>query len=42
MMTAVNELQLQINSKKNLSLIDRQGKSFDSNITEVQAQNVVF
>jgi hypothetical protein len=28
--------------KKNLSCIDRQGKSFNTNIAKVQAQNVVF
>jgi hypothetical protein len=42
MMTAVNELRLQIDSKKTLSSIDCQGKSFNSNIAEVQAQNVFF
>jgi hypothetical protein len=42
MMTAVNELRLQIASKKNLSSIDRQGKSLKTNIAKVQAQNVVF
>jgi hypothetical protein len=33
---------LQIDSKKSLSCIDHQGKSFNSNISKVQAQNVVF
>jgi hypothetical protein len=42
MMTAVNELQLQIDSKKILSSIDCQGKSFNTNIAKVQAQNVFF
>ncbi len=42
MMTAVNELQLEIASKKTLSAIDCQGRSFNTNIAEVQAQNVVF
>ena len=41
-MKEVNELRLQIDSKKTLSCIDRQGKSFNTNIAEVQAQNVVF
>jgi hypothetical protein len=38
----VNELQLQIASKKALSAIDHQGKTFITNIAEVQAQNCVF
>jgi hypothetical protein len=38
----VNDLRLQIDSKKTLSCIDRQGKSFNTNIAKVQAQNVVF
>jgi hypothetical protein len=38
----VNELQLQIASKKTLSAIDHQGKTINTYITEVQAQNVVF
>jgi hypothetical protein len=42
MMIAVNELQLQIDSKKTFSSIDCQGKSFNTNIAKVQAQNVVF
>ncbi len=41
-MNEVNDLRLQIDSKKTLSCIDRQGKSFNTNIAEVQAQNVVF
>jgi hypothetical protein len=38
----VNELQLQIASKKTLSAIDHQGKTINTNIAKVQAQNVVF
>ena len=38
----LNDLRLQINSKQTLSCIDCQGKSFNTNIAEVQAQNVVF
>ncbi len=38
----VNDLQLQIDSKKTLSFIDRQGKSFNTDIAKVQAQNVIF
>ncbi len=41
-MKEVNELWLQIDSKKTLSCIDPQGKSFNTNIAKVQAQNVVF
>jgi hypothetical protein len=41
-MNEVNDLWLQIDSKKTLSCIDRQGKSFNTNIAEVQTQNVVF
>jgi hypothetical protein len=40
-MKEVNELRLQIDSKISLSCIDRQGKSFNTNIAEVQAQKVV-
>ncbi len=40
-MKEVNDL-LQIDPKNTLSSIDCQGKSFDTNIAEVQAQNVVF
>jgi hypothetical protein len=35
-------LRKQIDSKKTLSCIDHQGKSFNTNIAKVQAQNVVF
>ncbi len=42
MMTAVNELRLQIDSIKSLSSIHHQGKSFNSSIPEIQAHNVVF
>jgi hypothetical protein len=38
----VNELRLQIASKKNLSAIDHQSKTVNTNIAKVQAQNVVF
>ncbi len=41
-MKEVNELQLQIDSKKTLSCIDHQGKSFNTNIATVQAQKVFF
>jgi hypothetical protein len=41
-MKEVNDLQLQIDSKKTLTCIDCQGKSFNTNIAEVQAQDVVF
>ena len=41
-MKEVNDLRLQIDSKKNHSCIDHQGKSFNSNIAKVPAQNVVF
>jgi hypothetical protein len=41
-MKGVNDLRLQIDSKKTLSCIDCQGKSFNTNIAEVQAQNMVF
>jgi hypothetical protein len=41
-MKEVNELQLQIDSKKTLSCIDCQGKSFNTNIAKVQAQKAVF
>ncbi len=41
-MEEVNELQLQIASKKTLSAIHHQGKTLNTNIAEVQAQNVVF
>jgi hypothetical protein len=42
LMKEVNDFQLQIDSKKNLSCIDHQGKSFNTNIAKVKAQNVVF
>ncbi len=38
----VNELWLQIASNKTLSAIDHQGKTINTNIAKVQAQNVVF
>jgi hypothetical protein len=41
-MEEVNELGLQIASKKTLSAIDHQGKTINTNIAKVQAQNVVF
>ena len=41
-MNEVNDLRLQIDSKKTLSCIDHQGKSFNIDIAEVQAQNVDF
>jgi hypothetical protein len=41
-MEEVNELQLQIAIKKPLSVIDHQGKSFNTYIAKVQAKNVVF
>ncbi len=41
-MKEVNESWLQIGSKKTLSCIDCQGKSFNTNIAKVQAQKVVF
>jgi hypothetical protein len=41
-MQEVNELRLQIASKKTLSAIDHQGKTINTNIAKVQAQNVVF
>ncbi len=41
-MKEANDLRLQIDSKKTLSCIDRQDKSFNTNIAEVQAQSVVF
>ena len=41
-MKEVNDLRLQIDSKRNLSCIDRQGKSFNTNIAKVLAKNVVF
>jgi hypothetical protein len=41
-MKKVNKLRLQIASKKTLSAIDHQGKTINTNIAKVQAQNVVF
>jgi hypothetical protein len=41
-MEEVNDLRLQIASKKTLSAIDHQGKTINTNIAKVQAQNVVF
>ena len=41
-MKEVDDLRLQIESKKTISCIDPQGKSFNTNIAEVPAQNVVF
>jgi hypothetical protein len=41
-MEEVNELQLQIANKKTLSANDHQGKTINTNIAKVQAQNVVF
>ncbi len=41
-MKEVNDLQLQIDSKIILSCIDRQGKSFNTNVAEVLAKNVFF
>ncbi len=41
-MKEVNELWLQIDSKKTLSCIDCQGKSFKTNIAKVQAPKMGF
>jgi hypothetical protein len=41
-MKEVNDLQLQIDSKKTLSCIDRQSKSFNTNIAKDLAKNVFF
>jgi hypothetical protein len=41
-MEEVNELRLQITSKKSFSSIDHQGKTINTNIAKVQAQNVAF
>ncbi len=41
-MEEVNELRLQIASKKTLSAIDHQGKTINTNIAKVQTQNVVL
>ncbi len=40
-MEEVNELRLQIASKKTLSAIDHQGKTINTEMAKVQAQNVV-
>ncbi len=40
-MEEVNELQLQIASKKTLSAIDHQGKTINTNIAKVQAQRLL-
>jgi hypothetical protein len=41
-MKEVNNVQLQIDIKTPLSCIAHQGKSFNTNIAKVQAQNVFF
>jgi hypothetical protein len=41
-MKEVNDLQLQIDSKKTLSCIDCQGKHFNTSIAKVLAKNVFF
>ncbi len=41
-MKEINEVRLQIACNNTLSAIDRQGKTFKTNIAKVQAQNVVF
>jgi hypothetical protein len=41
-MKEVNKLWLQIASNNTLSAIDHQGKTINTNIAKVQAQNVVF
>ncbi len=41
-MKEVNDLRLQIDNKKTLSCIDRQCKSFNTNIAKVKAQNMFF
>ncbi len=41
-MEEVNALRLQIARKKTLSAMDHQGKTINTNISEVDAQNVVF
>jgi hypothetical protein len=41
-MEEVNDLLLQIESKKTISCVNPQGKSFNTNIAKVPAQNVVF
>jgi hypothetical protein len=41
-MEKMNELRSQIARKKTLSAMDYQGKTINTNIAKVQAQNVVF
>jgi hypothetical protein len=41
-MKEVNKLRLQIASKNTLAAIDHHGKTINTNIAKVQAQNVVF
>ncbi len=41
-MEEVNELRLQIARKNTLSAMDHKGKTINTNIAEVQAQNVFF
>ncbi len=41
-MEEVNDFRLQIERKKTISCINCHGKSFNTNIAEVPAQNVVF
>ncbi len=41
-MEEVNELRFQIACKKTISALDHQGKTINTNIAEVQAQNVDF
>ncbi len=41
-MEEVNDLRLQIDSKKTISCINREGKSFNTNIAKVPARNMVF
>ncbi len=41
-MKGVNDLQLRIDSKKTISCIDCRGKTFNTNIAKVQAQNFGF
>ncbi len=41
-MEEVDDLRLQIASKKTLSAIDHQGKTINTNISKVQAQSVLF
>jgi hypothetical protein len=41
-MREVNKLWLQIGSKDTLSAIDHQGKTINTDIAKVQAQNEIF